>query len=253
MQSVRLPALLLTVAGLALASGLHAQSDTPAPAPAVKEDTTQRPAILQANPAASTTPAPSNRARAISPELSAQLLASAPKYDPAKRQEAEAKRQEAEAKKKEMVDMREVDKPRNGIVRLDPYVVTEPRERVLSERAINTQKGLRDLAYQRYIGEFDRALSRVTVPFFGYSAQDRALAMYGEDERLKNMSDLNDTANTVSKADPAAGEYVRRETQKAYMRTSDFGWSNGNSASQSWVSEAGSAIRNAGNAPGERK
>ena len=127
----------------------------------------------------------------------------------------------------EQVDMREIDKPRNSIVRLPKYIVQEQKPPVFTERAITTDKGLADIAVRRYISEVDRALNRFTLPLFGTSTEARALAMYAEAERLRNMGDLADTANTVSKSDPAAGEYVRRESQKTYIRTSDFGWSSG--------------------------
>jgi hypothetical protein len=53
------------------------------------------------------------------------------------------------------------------------------------------------------------------------------MAMYAEEERLQNMSALEDAAVTASKSDAAAGTYIRREAQKTYMRTNDFGWSSG--------------------------
>jgi hypothetical protein len=51
--------------------------------------------------------------------------------------------------------------------------------------------------------------------------------MYAEDERLRNMSELENTASAISKGDAAAGEYIRKESQKTFMRSADFGWSSG--------------------------
>lgn len=247
MASARIPALLSALVGLGLTASIYAQGAAPAAAPAVKTAAppdTEKPAILAPTASAETkSAAEPRRNRAISPEVAAQLRANTPKFSPAP--------PKPEPKPESQVDLREVDKPRNGIIRLDPVYVREPREAVLSERAVNTPAGLADIAMRRYISEFDRALNRITLPLVGSSAVDRALAMYSEDERLQNMASLKDSANATAKSDPAAGEYVRRQTQQTFMRTSDFGWSSSNS--KTWQSEAGAAVRAAGNQPGQRQ
>lgn len=124
----------------------------------------------------------------------------------------------------------EREKPQNGIVRLPKMVVREPRPVIFTERAIYTKKGLAELAFKRYISEADRALNRYTIPFFGTSAEARALQMYAEDERLRNMSDLSDAARFVSLTDTDAGVYLKRAAAQTYMRTNDFGWNNGRSS-----------------------
>lgn len=161
-------------------------------------------------------PAP-KRTRAISPAVAAQLAASTPKFDPAP-PTPPPKPQE------ELPDMREIDKPRNTIIRLPQYVVQEEKPVVLSERAVHTQQGLADLAVRRYISDADRALNRFTLPLFGRSVEERALMMYAEEERLRNMAELADNAAMVSTTDKAAGAYVKREADKTYLRSSDFGW-----------------------------
>ncbi|PAW64877.1 MAG: hypothetical protein B9S34_11880 [Opitutia bacterium Tous-C1TDCM] len=174
--------------------------------------------------AASAQPAPPpapRRNRAISGEVAAALAAAAPKYTPPP-PKPEPK---PEA---EQPDLRETDKPKNGIVRLPKYVVQEAKPPVFRERDINTQKGLTDIAMRRYMSEGDRALNRYTIPFIGVSNEARALAMYEEDERLKNMADLGDAAANAAKTDAAAGAFIKREAQETYLRKSDFGWSNGN-------------------------
>ncbi|MBI4623135.1 MAG: hypothetical protein HY736_07950 [Verrucomicrobia bacterium] len=208
-RSVILSPLLLTaVFAAGLTSGSPAQT-APAQSPVL-------------NPApAEQAPSPARkRPRAISADVAAQLAATMPKYTPPP-PKPEPKPEE------EQVDLRDIDKPKNTIIRLPKYVVQEPKPPVFSERAISTKKGLTDIAMRRYITEADRALNRFTLPLFGISAEARALAMYAEDERLKNMADLDDAANTVSKSDAAAGVYVRREAQKTYLRSSDFGWNGG--------------------------
>ena len=165
-------------------------------------------------------PAAPKRARPVSPGVAAALAAAAPKYAPPP-PKPEPKPES------EQVDMREIDKPKNEIVRLPKYLVREPKPVIFSERQINTEKGLTDIAMRRYISDVDRALNRWTLPLFGSSKEARALAMYAEDERLKNMSEMEATATAVSQADAAAGAYIRRESEKTFMRTSDFGWSSG--------------------------
>ncbi len=166
---------------------------------------------------ASTAP---KRARAISPEASAALAAAAPKYTPPP-PKPEPKPEAEE------VDLREVDKPKNKIIRLPKYIVQEQKPVILTERAISTRKGLEDIAVRRYISEVDRALNRFHIPFLTASMQQRALAMYAEDERLKNMTDLRDSAADAAKLDPASGTYIMRESRQTFMRTSDFGWNGG--------------------------
>jgi hypothetical protein len=191
------------------------------------------PAVAQQAPAASSSPvfAPkeepkssggnaSKRPRAISPEVSAALAAASPKYTPAP-PKPEPKPES------EQVDMREVDKPKNQIIRLPKYIVQEQKPIVFSERAITTDKGLADIAVRRYISDVDRALNRFTLPLFGTSVEQRALAMYAEDERLKNMTDLRANAVDAAKSDPAAGAYILREARQTYLRSSDFGWNGG--------------------------
>jgi hypothetical protein len=165
-------------------------------------------------------PAAPKRSRVISPEVAAALAAAAPKYTAP--QPKPPPRPEAE-----LPDMRDIDKPKNTIIRLPKVIVQEPRPPVFTERSIHTEKGLTDIAMRRYISDVDRALNRFTLPLFGTSAEARALAMYAEDERLRNMSELEGTATAASQADAAAGTYIRRESEKTFMRSSDFGWSSG--------------------------
>jgi hypothetical protein len=165
-------------------------------------------------------PAAPKRTRPVSPGVAAALAAAAPKYAPPP-PKVEPKPEE------EQQDMREIDKPKNTIVRLPKYIVQEPKPVIFSERSIHTEKGLTDIAMRRYISDVDRALNRWTLPLFGASKEARALAMYAEDERLRNMAEMDATATAVSQADAAAGEYIRRESEKTFMRTSDFGWSSG--------------------------
>ena len=176
--------------------------------------------ILNATPNDPPAPGSSRRNRAISGDVAAALAAATPKYTP-------PPPKPPPKPEEEQVDLREVDKPKNTIVRLPKYIVQEKKPPVFTERAIHTKKGLTDIAMRRYISDFDRAINRWTLPFIGVSAEARALAMYAEDERLQNMSDLRDAAGNASKSDAAAGEYIRKESQKTFLRSNDFGWNGG--------------------------
>jgi len=188
-----------------------------------KNEPAASPVLVSPRPRESPRQAP-KRTRAVSSSVAAQLAAVMPKYEPP----PPAKTQEP-APESELVDMREIDRPRNEIIRLPDYIVKEPAPPVFSERAISTDKGLADIAVRRYISEVDRALNRFTIPLFGISKEKRALAMYAEDERLQNMAALADAANTVSVSDAAAGDYVRKEARKTYLRSSQFGYGGSNS------------------------
>jgi hypothetical protein len=165
-------------------------------------------------------PAAPKRPRAMSAGVAAALAAASPKYTP-------PPPKPEPTPEHEMVDMRDIDKPKNKIIRLPEYIVREPKPPVFTEREISTEKGLTDIAVRRYISDLDHALNRFTLPLFGSSKEARALAMYAEDERLRNMSELEATAQDVSQSDAEAGTYIRRETERTFMRTSDFGWSSG--------------------------
>ena len=203
-------ALMLPAGFAQVAPGSSSSTSTPASAsPILAPKAAERPA-----------PSAPKRTRAISPEAAAALAAFAPKYEPPAPKPAP--KPEAE-----QVDLREIDKPKNAIVRLPKYIVQEAKPPVFRERDIHTEKGLTDIAMRRYISDADRALNRWTLPLFGTSKEARAMAMYAEEERLRNMSDLHDAAVTTAKFDPAAGDYIRKESQNTYRRTSDFGWSSG--------------------------
>lgn len=151
--------------------------------------------------------------RAISAGLAAALSASMPKYNPPK---------PVKKSVDDDVDMRDVDKPRNHIIRLPKYVVQEDKPPVFTEREISTSKGLAAIALKRYFTETTRALNAVTIPIFGVSKEAYAEMLYAEDERLKNISDLNSAARDVNLVDPANAKAIRQATQDTYNRGIDY-------------------------------
>jgi hypothetical protein len=201
-------ALLSVLPALVLAASVSAQSEGTGP-------------LLPRAPAPkSNSPAEPPRDRPVSTEVASRLSAAIPKFVPPP-PAPEPKPEE------EQPDLRDIDKPKNGIVRLPKYIVQEAKPPVLDERAVHTEKGLTDIAVRRYISEVDRAMNRFHLPIVGSSYEKRALERYAEDERLKNMSDMADAGRTAAKSDPAQGSYILREARDAFMRTSDFGWNGG--------------------------
>lgn len=210
------------LAGVVRAEDAAVASPEPsaATAPAVPATPAANPIVTAPGSSTATTsvrPETPRRRRAISPEVAAQLSAASPKFTPAPPKPAPKPEEEEE-------DLRETDKPRNGIIRLPKYVVREPAPAVLNERAVNTKKGLADIAMKRYMTEGYKALNAFSLPLFGTSQTAMAMAMYEEDERLKNMSDLNESARMVSSTDKASGLYVKRQVDQAFMRQGDFDW-----------------------------
>jgi hypothetical protein len=170
---------------------------------------------LSAQTGGGTTDETSKRSRPISPGVAAALAAGMPKYDPPK--------PVAPKDEEDLPDMRDIDKPRNQIIRLPDYVVREKRPPVFRERDINTTKGLSAITMKRYFSETARALNRYTIPLFGMSQEAYANMLYAEDERLDNIASLKATAADL-KALGGDGTAISRETDRAYIRTSDYGY-----------------------------
>ena len=144
----------------------------------------------------------------LSPGLLAMISATLPKYappaDPAGRENAD-------------------DDAENPVLRLPRYVVRGPRPLFFSERDISTRRGLTEIAEKRYITTLDRALNLLRFAVLAPSMESRALAMYDEDDRLKNMADLDHGARNARMADPAAGAELARLADATYQRTAEFG------------------------------
>lgn len=154
--------------------------------------------------------APKSNQRVISKNVAEALAARMPKYNPP---EPEPEPTDEE----EMQDMRDVDKPRNKIIRLPEYVVRQDKAPIFRERDINTKAGLQKLAMKRYFSETSLALNKLRIPLFG-DIEEYALMLYQQDERLKNMSELNETADDLDRVDPENAEEIRKATRDTYDR-----------------------------------
>ncbi|MFI5356054.1 MAG: hypothetical protein ACHQ4G_01840 [Opitutales bacterium] len=156
----------------------------------------------------------------LSANVSAALTASLPKYDPPKPVQ---KKPETD-----LVDQRDVDKPRNHIVRLPEYVVREKKPPVFREKDIYTDKGLSDIALKRYFSEAGLALNAFTLPLFGISKEAYAKMLYDQDERLNNMSDLKDSARDISLINPDNAKAIQQATQDTFDQSHNYNYQRSN-------------------------
>lgn len=118
------------------------------------------------------------------------------------------------------------DQPRNKIIRLPKYVVEADRPPIFKEREILTKQALAELAVRRYLSRFDsKVLNRFTLPIIGVSPEARAMAMYEEDVRLENISELKDAAESARRAgDRSGSNYILKETDRTFLRSGGMDW-----------------------------
>jgi len=209
MHSPKRPPCALLLALLAFAAPLS----TPAQTNALPDAGPTRPAQNRKGEALSFDAFPAKAAkraiqpRAVSENVAAQLAARMPQYTPPPSKidsdagpTGPAQNEQVE----DLADLRETDQPKNQILRLPDYVVREKKPPVFRERDIHSPSGLAALATRRYLSETGQALNRYTLPFFGSGAQAYALARYEEDERLRTIRDLNDTARDLGQLSETA-------------------------------------------------
>lgn len=155
--------------------------------------------------------------RALSPRASAAISAGF-KYTPPPPPKAETDEDE--------VDLRDVDKPKNEIVRLPRYTVTAKKPPVFRDRALYTQDELKQLAMSRHLSKLDTGLlNKWTASArlnswasigLGSSNEDRAMEMYLENERLQNMDAMQQDISLLR----ATGETERADqARKNYYDT----------------------------------
>ena len=117
-------------------------------------------------------------------------------------------------------DLRDVDKPRNRIIRLPKYTVHAEKPPIFREQDIYSADGIARLALLRY-----RGLS--VVPLSGMNA-GVATEMYRENERLNNMSALEDTAASMQRGgDKDEAKMIREASQSTYQQSLDWGATSG--------------------------
>lgn len=144
--------------------------------------------------------------RRISPETAARLAATSPTFAPPPAPAATPA---------VPVDLREVDRPRNQIIRLPAYRVEAPKVPELKERHILRPRAKLDLVFQRNPG------LRVGN-FFGLNG-GIAAAMLADEERLERMREFNDLVSLLNFSEPPASPELRQTLDTTFMRPAKFG------------------------------
>jgi hypothetical protein len=170
--------------------------------------TAQEAAPSAATPAESTQ-AQKKRNRAISGETSS-LLSAGYKYSP-------PKPVEPAIDEDELVDQRDLDKPRNEIIRLPKYMVEGVRPPVFAEKNLYTKQDFSTLVIQRYLGK--NGLNKYQL---GKTGEAYAMQMYWDDERLKNMVEGDKQVSLYRVGgDEAKAAKVEEENRSMFLRTND--------------------------------
>ncbi len=210
-------ALAVSAAAAAAQDAAPAQPAGPGPAPAQASDA--RSVVLppkQPDFMAPTPPPDSDGVmRSVSPGVAAALSMGAPRYSPPT---------PAPSPTPEVEDMKDVDKPKNGIIRLPKYVVHESRPPIFRNRDLFTADGMLDLTLKRHGGlMFGNILGLNSLNKPGSPGYQ----MMVDDERKDNMDDLRDTAHAMAQGgDFAEGSYILQQSQSTYMRGGgDWDWS----------------------------
>jgi hypothetical protein len=210
----------LLTAALALAApAAWAQS---AAAPAVPDDTAGSP-IFAPKPAG--TPAPAvarandddhgDPRRIQSSELNDALVNSLPKYAPPKPVVAKPDAEQA--------DLRDTDKPKNGIIRLPKYVVQESAPPpIFTKKDVLTEQGRRDLAMRQYIID-TKDMPGFAAGLSNLLFQDNAAQQYADAERSSNISSLRSDATAAAVGgDAAESSFIREQSDDTYLRRADW-------------------------------
>ncbi len=187
-SAIRTPGLSTAFLALALASASRAQAVDTASSPIMEP-------AKHATPSEPSRTSPARqRAHLISPTLSAALADTLPKYDPL------AKTAPSES-----------DQPKNGIIRLQKFIVKQPKPPALTERDVLTQQGKIEYMMKRH-------------PGLKLAGGGIALEMYQEEVRLENLADLADSAkSTRNFGDSAGADAIARERTRLAYRPSGIG------------------------------
>lgn len=169
-----------------------------------------------AAPSGDATPPQPKAVQEASPETESLLKARRPKFDP-------PKPVPPPKPDDQLPDMRDIDKPKNQIVRLPKVVVTEKPPPIFSQREINTKDGLAEIAAKTYLANprnmSPAAAAAQRMIFGGY-----ALEQYQEQERLNNIASLKDTAGVFQRAgDKDEANLLKNVSADTYLQRGDFG------------------------------
>ncbi len=165
----------------------------------------------ESSPEQSRASEPTTPSRGISRETAAALSA-AYRYQPPP----------PEPEDDEDVDMRDVDKPRNEIIRLPRFLVEEQRPPIFSEQNLYNARQLEKLAAQRYLSDFHRnMLSRYRI---GRDDEAYARLRYQEELRLQAISTFGQQAALYRAAgDDQKAAAVEEQSLSIFIRQPEIG------------------------------
>lgn len=120
-------------------------------------------------------------------------------------------------------DLRDIDKPKNEIVRLPTYVVTAKKPEVFTDRTLYTQEQLKKLAVSRYLTKLDTGLlNKWTIPGLGMSNEQRAMQLYLDDERAQNMTAVKEDISALrTSGDTGRAEQTQSDYYDMFLRRRD--------------------------------
>jgi hypothetical protein len=180
------------------------------------------PAPTPATPATPPAPTAAAATGTLSVETAAKLVAARPKLPPLILPGAPIPAAETP-------DLREADKPQNGIVRLPKFVVREARPPVFREQDLYRSGDLARHLAKRYYSEgylaFSKLVGYTPLALIFPSAEASAMARFEEDERLRNKAEFTEYAIWLKTSNPAAGAKLKNAAQETFMHWSDLGWS----------------------------
>jgi hypothetical protein len=198
----------ILLALMVAAATAAAQETAPAPTPekAAAPATTDASGIVLADKPKEWVPAlpvdSDEKTRTVSSGVAAALSMGMPKFSPPT---------PTPVPTPEPDDIKDIDRPKNGIVRLPKYMVRESRPPIFRQRDLYTDTGLIDLYFKAHPGfKFGNILGLNAAP---------AHEAYLDDQRQDNMADLADTAHAMAQGGDAAGaSYILEQSQSTYMR-----------------------------------
>jgi hypothetical protein len=183
----------------------------PIPAPAAARTTDASGLVLAAKPREYMPPTPpadsDGVTRSVSPGIAAALSEGMPRYSPPT---------PTPTPTAEDADVKDIDKPKNGIIRLPKYLVREARPPIFRNRDLYTKDGILDLTMKAHAGlQIGNIFGLNSSPKPGSPAYQ----MMVDDQRKDSMDDLYDTAHAMAQGgDFAQASYILEQSDNTYMR-----------------------------------
>jgi hypothetical protein len=148
--------------------------------------------------------APSDRPRLLSNETAAKISTNGPKYNPPPPAPVDAE---------ELPDLRDIDRPRNQIIRLPKVMVQEPKAPRIKDAELLTPQGKLELAYKNNPG-----LHLLNgVPLLGNNS-GIALFMLEEQRRLERKAEMEDLVSIYLLTDPKTAKTLKKQTDEVFVR-----------------------------------